>query len=209
MAFQCAFNLKHYPFDTQICSIDLHVPEFDQDYLQVIPFETGNKGPEVLDQFIITDVKIGQENNSSMIKCQIHMKRIPMYFIATTYMPTFCILFMALITLFIDQSHFEATIMVSLTTMLVMYTLFQSITISMPSTAYLKLLDYWLIFGLILPFIVFTTQIIDELIIENRNDNFNSRTTKFMEIARYALPIVTITFIICYFFAVLSIAYIG
>ena len=197
------------PLFTQICSIDLHVPEFDQDYLKVIPLETGNKGPEILDQFIITDVKIGQENNSSMIKCQIHLKRIPMYFIATTYMPTFCILFMALITLFIDQSHFEATIMVSLTTMLVMYTLFQSITISMPSTAYLKLLDYWLIFGLILPFIVFTTQIIDELIIENRNDNFNSNTTKFMEIARYALPIVTITFMICYFFAVLSIAYIG
>ena len=91
-----------------------------------------------------------------------------MYFIATTFMPTICILFMALVTLFIDQSHFEAIIMVALTAMLVMYTLFQSVAISLPTTAYLKLLDYWLIFGLIMPFFVFSAEVINELLMERR-----------------------------------------
>ena len=80
-----------------------------------------------------------------------------------TYLPTCCILFMAIITLYIDESHFEATIMVALTAMLVLYTLFQSISENMPPTAYLKLLDIWLIFGLIMPFIIFIIEISWEL----------------------------------------------
>ena len=48
-------------------------------------------------------------------------------------------------TLFIDASHFEATIMVALTSMLVMYTLYQSISATLPQTAYLKMIDYWLL----------------------------------------------------------------
>ena len=47
---------------------------------------------------------------------------------------------MAVLTMFIDESHFEATIMVALTAMLVLYTLFQSISEVMPTTSYLKLI---------------------------------------------------------------------
>lgn len=81
-------------------------------------------------------------------------------------MPILLVLFIALVTLCIDQSHFDAIIMVSLTCMLVMYTLFQSIATNMPTTAYLKLLDYWLIFGMIMPFIVFSVLITWELMDE-------------------------------------------
>jgi hypothetical protein len=44
---------------------------------------------------------------------------------------------------------------VALTTLLVMYTLYQSISNTLPPTAYLKLIDYWLLFSLILPFVIF------------------------------------------------------
>ena len=44
-----------------------------------------------------------------------------------------------------------------------MHTLFSSIAASMPATAYLTLLDYWLIFGLIMPFLVFVVLVIWEL----------------------------------------------
>ena len=37
-------------------------------------------------------------------------------------------------TLFIDESHFKTTVMVALTTMLVMYTLYQSVARSLPQT---------------------------------------------------------------------------
>ena len=156
--FQCHYDLAHFPFDNQVCSIDVEVQKIYVDFLDLVASQTGNGGISKLDQFIITEVKIESLKNNNMVRCSIHFKRIPWYHIATTYMPTICILFMALLTLFIDQSHFEATIMVALTAMLVMYTLFQSISASMPSTAYLKLLDIWLIFGLVMPFVVFTVE---------------------------------------------------
>ena len=136
------------------------------------------------------------------------MKRVPMYFVATTFLPTICIMFMALITLYIDMEHFEATIMVALTAMLVMYTLFQSIALSLPTTAYLKLLDYWLIFGLIMPFFVFSALVINELILQRKSRvkvssnskmyGQESHDTKFISWSRFVLCTVTALFTIFY-----------
>jgi hypothetical protein len=84
-------------------------------------------------------------------------------FQATTYLPTVCLLIIAEITLYIDDSHFDTTVMVSLTSMLVMYTLYQSVAGSLPQTAYLKMIDIWLLFGLIMPFVVFLCQVVSKL----------------------------------------------
>ena len=50
--------------------------------------------------------------------------------------------------------------MVSLTGMLVLYTLFQGISTEIPTTAYLKWLDVWLIYTLVFPFGVFIIQFV-------------------------------------------------
>ena len=208
MIFNCPYNLLYYPFDNQVCTIDLKLSKFDKRYVKLVPSLTGNKGPKNLDQFVVTSVKLDANDNSSLIQCIIHMKRVSLYFIATTFMPTICIMFIALITLFIDQSHFEANIMVALTAMLVMYTLFQSIAVNLPTTAYLKLLDYWLIFGLIMPFFVFTAEVINQLVIErdSRSQVRNNRgmydeeycDTKFMMWARCILPLISIGYLLGY-----------
>jgi hypothetical protein len=70
--------------------------------------------------------------------------------------------------MFIDESHFESNIMVSLTGMLVMYTLYQSISLTLPPTAYFKLLDYWLIFSLLMPFVIFMIEVFWELQLYNK-----------------------------------------
>ena len=61
------------------------------------------------------------------------------------------------------EGHFETTITVSLTTMLVMYTLYQSILDTLPQTSYLKLIDIWLIACLTLPFLVFLVEVISQI----------------------------------------------
>jgi hypothetical protein len=68
------------------------------------------------------------------------------------------------VTLFIDESHLELASGLSLTIMLVMYTLYKSISVSMPQTAYLKLIDVWLMFCLMLPFAIFLFQIVFEVL---------------------------------------------
>ena len=77
-------------------------------------------------------------------------------------------------TLFIDVSHFEATIMVALTSMLVMYTLYQSISATLPKTAYLKMIDYWLLGGLIIPFIVFNALIVIDILLLRNHSGVNN-----------------------------------
>ena len=119
-----------------------------------------------------------------------------------------CILAMALLTLFIYESHFEATIMVALTAMLVLYTLFQSISTDMPTTAYLKLLDIWLIFFLVMPFVIFCIEVIWEL---RNSSNINEVTPidttlmypynskcKCKTIVQIMIPMICLTFITIY-----------
>ena len=204
MDFECDFNLELYPFDTQTCTVALDIPDFFNDYMDLIPLETGNFGTAELEQFWVTNVSLQSFGNNTDVKCMIHLKRIPWYHVATTYAPILCIFIMVLVTLFIDQSHFEATVMVSVTSMLVMYTLFQSITLSMPSTAYMKLMDYWLFFGLILPFIVFIILVSTELLGLQDNSRIDP-TSMYPRDSKNSLwwckcflPLLTLLFVVSY-----------
>ena len=50
----------------------------------------------------------------------------------------------------------------AITSMLVMYTLNQSVSSKLPATAYMKLIDIWLLFGLLLPFVIIILLILME-----------------------------------------------
>jgi hypothetical protein len=123
-------------------------------------------GNTKLVQFQVLNVTKGS-NQAKSLSIDITLQRMYFYHLAATYLPTTCLLLIAEITLFIDDSHFEATIMVSLTSMLVLYTLYQSVALSLPQTAYLKMIDVWLLFGLMMPFFVFLLEIFFELLKDN------------------------------------------
>ena len=60
----------------------------------------------------------------SKIFLHLYLRRIyPIYFLSL-FIPSFCLIVAAEITLFVDEKHFEANIMVALTATLVMYTLY-------------------------------------------------------------------------------------
>jgi hypothetical protein len=115
--------------------------------------------------------------------------------------------------LLIDESHFESNIMVSLTGMLVMYTLYQSISLTLPPTAYFKLLDYWLIFSLLMPFFIFMIEVFWELELRNKVKTCdqpqkgwmasNTKTTTKLKPLNRKIPqvivlVVTVLFILFY-----------
>ena len=136
-------------------------------------------GKSKLVQFRVLNVSQGGTNDSSTsIKINILLQRMYFYHLAATYLPTSCLLLIAIITLYIDDSHFEATIMVSLTSMLVMYTLYQSIAVTLPQTAYLKMVDIWLLFGLMMPFVIFLLEVFFELLKVKFNDNDDVKSLK-------------------------------
>merc|ERR1711963_670219 len=117
-----------------------------------------------ISQFELKNVSLVEGEERQELVCHFTMKRnVAIYHIYSTFLPTFFILIMSLITLFINEDHFEATIMVSLTCMLVLYTLLQSIMNGMPITKYMNLMTIWLAFNLAMPFLVFITIVSWEL----------------------------------------------
>ena len=73
--------------------------------------------------------------------------------ILTIYLPTFLLLCIVYATNFFKDFFFEAVVTVNLTALLVLTTLFISVSGSLPTTSYVKMVDVWLIFALMIPFI--------------------------------------------------------
>jgi len=92
-----------------------------------------------------------------------------------------------------------------------MYTLFQSISITLPQTAYLKLIDIWLIFSLILPLVIFIVHMAWEIerVKDERRVELEGRqtawkkmkhgsTNKSKRAVQMLLPLITALFTIGY-----------
>ena len=173
--YLCYFR---YPFDTQKCPLKVQVP---RNYYNQFVLKWGEPP-------IIQDIKMNKydvlkhleyENDtlSKIIRgVEITLCRKISYHIVNIYIPSFVLMMIAGLTLFIDFSHFEVTIMIALTSMLVLYTLYQSISAYLPQTSYMKMIDIWLFGGLIFPFIIITILVImDSLISREKNQGIDMK----------------------------------
>ena len=92
-------------------------------------------------------VYIEEDNHNMGIKMEIVLKRKLTNEIMTTFLPTVLLIFITFITMFFHEFYFEAIVTVNLTVMLVMTTIFTATMDKLPSTAYIKMVDLWLLFG--------------------------------------------------------------
>ena len=109
-----------------------------------------------------------EQVNSNTVHLTISFDRLSGPFIISLFIPSICLIVAAEITLFIDEIHFKATITVALTSNLVMYTLYNGIQEKLPEVSSLKLIDIWLLHGLLMPMVVFVILATNELIIESK-----------------------------------------
>ena len=89
------------------------------------------------------------------VEVTLVFRRRVQHHLLTTYLPTFCLMLVCQSGLYLRAEHFKTTAAISVTVMLVIYTLYQSVSNKVTPTAYIKFIDVWLIFGLVLPFVVF------------------------------------------------------
>ena len=82
----------------------------------------------------------------------IVLKRKIMNEMMTTYLPAVLLILITYATTFLKPYFFEAALSVNLTTMLVMTTIFMAVMQMLPATAYVKMIDIFLIFGQLYPF---------------------------------------------------------
>jgi uncharacterized iron-regulated membrane protein len=114
------------------------------------------------------------------------------------------------VTLFFVESLVELALGLTLTIMLVMYTMYQSINESSTKTAYLKMIDFWLLFCLLVPFTIFMIEIFwllrrpkGDLKTENKWMEDNAKKGSNRRIIQIVVPSLTGIFIILYFVAAL------
>ena len=117
-----------------------------------------------INKFIVKNVTLVAEDDAKMITLILEGQRLSGPFWMSLFIPSICLILAAEIALFIDHSHFEAMIMVALTSNLVMFSLYNTIQEKLPEDSSYKLIDYWLLHGLIMPMVVFIVLAIHELL---------------------------------------------
>ena len=103
--------------------------------------------------FTITDLTLTEEKEANMVYMAIKLKRKVVTELVTTYLPTILLLLITFTTIFFDRDLFGDAIAVNLTIMLVMTTIFTSKIEELPPTSDMKMIDIWLIFCLVVPFL--------------------------------------------------------
>ena len=106
-----------------------------------------------LTMFRITNLKLTKEKNATMVYMTLQLKRKVTTELLTTYLPTILLLLITFTTIFFDNDLFGDVIAVNLTIMLVMTTIFTSKIEELPPTSDMKMIDVWLIFCLVVPFL--------------------------------------------------------
>ena len=112
-----------------------------------------------LNQFYLENISLQASANE--VALVVQLARLNTSFWLTLFIPSMCLILAADLTLFIDEKHFKATITVALTANLVMYTLYQNIQVKLPEDSKLKLIDIWLLHGLLMPMVVFVMLVIN------------------------------------------------
>ena len=127
---ECDFDLRDYPFDTQECFIELTVPFALRKKVELSARNIIFKKKIDLTQFLVQSSAVSSVDGKAYFI--VIFKRKFAYHLVSVYIPSLSLLTVSLATLYISVDHFEANIMVHLTAMLVMYTLFQAVSISLP-----------------------------------------------------------------------------
>ena len=154
--FQCIFDLKMYPFDTQTCAINMTIGLLDRTSVNLIPDQLRMEQSPNMAIFKIVDQRFEQEMHSDGTKTLsmiMVFKRKINSELMTTYLPTLLLTAITFATTFFKPFFFEAALSVNLTTMLVMTTIFMSKMEGLPPTSDIKMIDIWLILCQIYPFV--------------------------------------------------------
>ena len=191
----------------------MEVPELENKLIRLVPWGLWLNLTRTLNTHIVTDIKF--ESKDDKLKLAIHLQRISGPFWFSLFIPSICLVFAAEVTLFINEKYFDALIVVALTSNLVTYNLYSSVHELLPQVSSLKLIDIWLLHGLLMPMVVFITLVANEMI--NSKESTHSKSEKMgkkkrkyngmkscMRIWKAVIPAISGVFIISFFIICLN-----
>ena len=144
--YDCPFDVTRFPFDVQMCSFMMKI---NKRKMTSIPFINDHnavyEGQPIIDQFYIGVINSSTNNTetSALFTINIHMARDFTNQVLNTFVPTLILWLFGYSTLFVSISDFNERFMGAGTSLLVIATLFSSISSGLPKTSYVKLIDIW------------------------------------------------------------------
>ncbi|XP_071552922.1 uncharacterized protein [Panulirus ornatus] len=176
--FICDFNLVLYPFDVQHCDMHLRMLSASKSYLRFdqLATSTAYYGSELLLEYQLEQPRIlyDEMREFSEMRVRISLERRAGYAILNIYTPSLILLVISYVSLFFRPHIFEVRVMTTLTSLLVMATLFTQVSASLPKTSYFKMVDVWLLFCIVMSFLI----IIFHVVIDNSLTSSSSSTEK-------------------------------
>ncbi|XP_045126023.1 uncharacterized protein LOC123513162 isoform X2 [Portunus trituberculatus] len=152
--FTCNMNLRNFPFDTQHCSMLLRLSSARSNFLTWADMNVTYLGEALLTEYEVGTVlaAMQEEDRYSVAMIQITFYRRFWFYITSAYLPTIMLMFISYASLFCKRENSDLRVMMSLTTLLVLYALYQQISDGLPRTSYTKAIDVWCFFAITLIF---------------------------------------------------------
>ena len=135
----------------QVCYIEMTTKMLDLKTVELLAGQIWMNEKKDLTLYVIKNWTLSTLESGG-VKMTIVLKRKIMNELMTTYLPSVLLMLITYATTFFKAYFFEAALSVNLTTMLVMTTIFMTVMQMLPATAYVKMIDIFLIFGQLYPF---------------------------------------------------------
>jgi len=177
--FICDYDMRYYPFDVQVCTVDLIIDGNTAKFIDLLPGNLSYAGSVDLAQYYIMshDIYSSEIKGKDGVKVSVTLGRRLLGTILTVYTPTVLLNVIGHASNYFKDFFFEAVVTVNLTCTLVLVTLFINVSEGLPKTSYLKMMDYWLVFNLILPFV----EVLLHTYMESLNEDHTTQHTNEKE----------------------------
>ena len=144
----CIFSFYLYPFDTQTCTLLFSITNCPPGYLDISLLERriSSIDKQIPLDYYLSGTSIGRDLDSGLIFYRFELTRYMVFPFLSVYIPTFMMLLIAYGTLWIPADDFQDRGTMSLTTLLVLISLYTQALNTLPVTPYVKLVDYWYLF---------------------------------------------------------------
>ncbi|CAL4067806.1 unnamed protein product, partial [Meganyctiphanes norvegica] len=155
-SFHCSLDVFLYPFDSQRCTV-VFESNIEKRMVVFVDPRIEYLGSVVLSSYIVSDfkaTKIQPQNLFDQFQVEFTLQRRFSRIIIVVFVPSSMLLCIGLSTLFIRVQLTQVRLIVSLTTLLVLYTLSTQVSATLPTTAYIKMIDIWFFFCICLLFVI-------------------------------------------------------
>ncbi|KAF2357023.1 Neurotransmitter-gated ion-channel ligand-binding domain, partial [Trinorchestia longiramus] len=142
--FPCNFEIYRYPFDFHRCFLTL-TSEALNDSVHFAALRSQQQPRDSFSFFSIQKIsqQVFSEDGISVLQTVVYLERLPAVPLVQVMLPSCQLTVVAYTTLFIRSSFLHVRLPLTLSTLLMLVTLFRQAMETLPRTPYVKVLDAW------------------------------------------------------------------